>query len=179
MQAFVRSLIVLFLFLGLAGCAGLDEFETPPVEEKGAPAPTAQTAPAAPAPGPEAGALADKEKSKEEKEDFLSKRQTHFAFDSSAIDEEARAIIEAHAAHLVAHPDIRASLEGHCDERGTREYNLALGERRAQAVERLMRVLGVAANRIVTVSYGEEKPLNPEHNESAWRQNRRVEIVYK
>jgi len=111
--------------------------------------------------------------------DLLAKRRVHFAFDSSALDEENRRIVEAHARYLVANPTLIVTLEGHCDERGTREYNLALGERRAQSVERVMRVLGVSANRIRLVSYGEEKPLAPEHNESAWALNRRVEIIYK
>ena len=102
-----------------------------------------------------------------------------FAFDSSAVDADNRAIIEANAAFLSANPQVKVTLEGHCDEQGTREYYLALGERRAQAVERVMRVLGVAGNRISTVSYGEEKPIAMGHDESAWRQNRRVEIVYK
>jgi len=69
-------------------------------------------------------------------------------------------------------------LEGHTDERGTREYNLALGERRAKAVERMMKVLGVSSDRIKTVSYGEEKPIAMDHNEAAWALNRRVEIIY-
>ena len=108
-----------------------------------------------------------------------AERRVHFAFDSSAIDAESRTIVEANAAYMSGNPQAKVSLEGHCDERGTREYNLALGERRAQAVERMMRVLGVSGNRISTVSYGEEKPIAPGHDESAWRQNRRVEIVYK
>jgi len=103
----------------------------------------------------------------------------HFEFDSAALDDENRRIVEAHARYLVANPNLRVTLEGHCDERGTREYNLALGERRAQSVARVMRVLGVASNRLTLRSYGEEKPLDPGHNESAWALNRRVEIVYQ
>jgi peptidoglycan-associated lipoprotein len=110
---------------------------------------------------------------------LLAKRRVHFAFDSSQLDDENRKIVEAHARNMVANPNIKVHLEGHCDERGTREYNLALGERRAQTVERAMRVLGVASNRITTVSYGEEKPLDKGHSEAAWAQNRRVEIVYR
>lgn len=112
-------------------------------------------------------------------EELLAQRRIYFDFDSSTISEESREIIEAHAANIVANPDLRVHLEGHCDERGTREYNLALGERRAQAVERVMRLLGVPGGRSTTVSYGEEQPLAPEHNESAWRLNRRVEIIYR
>ncbi len=108
---------------------------------------------------------------------LLAEQRVYFDFDSSTISSESRAIIEAHAADMRARRGASVALEGHCDERGTREYNLALGERRAQAVARLFRALGVAANRITTVSYGEEKPVALEHNEAAWRQNRRVEII--
>jgi len=108
---------------------------------------------------------------------LLAEQRVYFDFDSSTISGESRAIIEAHAADMRGRGRATVALEGHCDERGTREYNLALGERRAQAVARLFRALGVSANRITTVSYGEEKPVALEHNEAAWRQNRRVEII--
>jgi len=101
-----------------------------------------------------------------------------FAFDSSKIDDNSRVTLEANASYLSAHPDVKVKLEGHCDERGTREYNLALGERRAKAAAELMKVLGVDGSRISTVSYGEEKPLVDGHDEAAWSQNRRVEIIY-
>lgn len=104
--------------------------------------------------------------------------RVHFEFDSSAIDTEARAIIEAHAAYLAANPEISVSLEGHCDERGTREYNLALGERRGSSVERMLRLLGVPSDRVTKISYGEERPLAMGHDESSWRLNRRVEFLY-
>ncbi len=163
----------LFIALALAGCAS-DETAKPSSDEKGA-AP-AQTSPAGDKSGTAGDGLSDREKQR--RAELLSQRRVHFAFDSSSIDDEARAIIEAHSAHLVANPNLKVTLEGNCDERGTREYNLALGERRAQSVERMMKVLGVAGNRIKTVSYGEEKPLCQEHNESCWRQNRRAEIGY-
>jgi peptidoglycan-associated lipoprotein len=111
--------------------------------------------------------------------DLLAKRRVHFEFDSSALDAENRQIVDAHARYLAAHPNLKVTLEGHADERGTREYNLALGERRAQAVGRVMRVLGVNAGSLTDTTYGEEKPLAPEHNESAWALNRRVEIIYQ
>jgi peptidoglycan-associated lipoprotein len=112
------------------------------------------------------------------KVDLLSKRRVYFAFDSSSVDDQNRAIIEAHAAYLAANKNIKLVLEGHADERGTREYNLALGERRAQAVQRMVKLLGIGADRVKTVSYGEEKPVAMEHDESAWALNRRVEILY-
>ncbi len=104
--------------------------------------------------------------------------RVHFEFDSSALDSESRALIEAHAAYLAASPDVLLGLEGHADERGTREYNLALGERRGQAVRRMMRLLGIDSQRLTATSYGEENPVATGHDESAWRLNRRVEFLY-
>ena len=122
-------------------------------------------------------ALSEQERKAQQMAELLAQHRIHFAFDSSAVDEEARAIVEAHASNLVTNASMKVTLEGHGDERGTREYNLALGERRAQAVEKLMRVLGVAAKRITTVSYGEEKPLAQGDSETAYSKNRRANIV--
>jgi len=109
--------------------------------------------------------------------DLLSKKRVHFEYNSAEIDDESRRIIEAHANHLKG-KSIRVRLEGHCDERGTREYNLSLGERRANSVAKIMRALGVKSSRLKKVSFGEEKPLRNGHNEAAWSMNRRVEIAY-
>jgi len=106
-------------------------------------------------------------------------RVVRFAFNSSTLDEENTRIVEEHARYLLANPNAKIRIEGHADERGTREYNLALGERRAKAVAKVLRVLGVSADRIETRSYGEEKPVAMAHNESAWAQNRRGEFVYR
>lgn len=108
----------------------------------------------------------------------LAKRTVFFDFDKSDIKPEARQIIEAHAKYLAAHPNTRIVLQGHCDERGTREYNLGLGERRARAVQQAMTLMGVSANQLELVSYGEERPAAMGHDESAWALNRRVEFVY-
>ena len=108
----------------------------------------------------------------------LAKRVIYFELDSSQVDEEGREIIGSHARFLAAHPEISIVLEGHADERGTREYNLALGERRAKAVKQLMVLQGVDPNQIQVISFGEERPVALDHNESAWRLNRRVEILY-
>ncbi len=110
--------------------------------------------------------------------DLLGRRKVYFEFDSSTLDDESRALVEAHANYLVNNPGVTLVLEGHADERGTREYNLALGERRARAVSNFMGVLGVAGNRVQNISYGEERPESMGHDESAWRLNRRVEILY-
>jgi peptidoglycan-associated lipoprotein len=111
-------------------------------------------------------------------EDPLAKRRVYFEFDSAEITPESRTVIEAHSRYLANNPRLNVVLEGHADERGTREYNLALGERRAQAVSRAMQALGVTGSRLQSVSYGEERPVALEQDESAWAQNRRVEILY-
>ena len=109
---------------------------------------------------------------------LLAVRIIYFEYDSSDIKFEDRATVEAHAAYLVANPNTNMTLEGHADERGSREYNLALGERRAQTVERQMTLLGASPSQIRTVSYGEERPAIDNHDEYSWSQNRRVEIIY-
>jgi len=108
----------------------------------------------------------------------LSKRTVYFEFDSADVAPEDREIILAHAEYLATHPDTIIVLEGHADERGTREYNIALGERRAKAVSKLMLLQGAAQSQIDVISFGEERPVAMEHDESAWRLNRRVEILY-
>ena len=110
---------------------------------------------------------------------LLSKRIIYFDFDSAQVKEEYRPVVEAHAKYLAGHPSAHVVLEGHADERGTREYNMALGERRANAVKKLMVLMGADPNQIDVVSYGEERPAVLGHDESAWSKNRRVEIVYK
>ena len=109
---------------------------------------------------------------------LLAKRTVYFDFDSSEIKGEGTDIVAAHAKYLAANPSTRVRLEGHTDERGSREYNIGLGERRAQAVRRALLLQGAADAQISTVSYGEERPAVPGHDEAAWAKNRRVEIVY-
>ena len=108
----------------------------------------------------------------------LSRRVIYFEYDSDAILPEDQELIAAHASYLSAHPEQMVTLEGHADERGSPEYNIALGDRRAQAVKRAFELQGVAAQQITVVSYGEEKPAAEGHSEAAYRLNRRVEIVY-
>lgn len=96
-----------------------------------------------------------------------------FDFDKSAIKPEGRITLERQAAWLKKYPNVTVTIEGHCDDRGTREYNLALGERRATAVRNALVALGIAPNRIKTISYGKERPAVLGDNEAAWAQNRR------
>jgi peptidoglycan-associated lipoprotein len=109
---------------------------------------------------------------------ILSKRNIYFDFDSDAIKSEYRAIVEAHAKYLVAHQSAKMVLQGNADERGTREYNLALGQRRSVAVKTALNLLGVQDSQIETVSYGEEKATPNCADEACYQQNRRVDIVY-
>ena len=110
---------------------------------------------------------------------LLSKRTVYFDYDQSTILEQDRPILEAHAQYLSQNPGAAVTLEGHTDERGTREYNLALGERRATSVRQFMSLLGASGQQLRTVSYGEERPAARGNNEEAWAQNRRVEIIYR
>jgi len=110
--------------------------------------------------------------------DALSKRVIYFDFDSSDVTSEARDIISAHAQNLSQNTGLSIVLEGHADERGTREYNVALGDRRAKAVKQLLVVQGVQSSQIQVISFGEERPAAVGHDESAWSLNRRVELLY-
>lgn len=107
----------------------------------------------------------------------LSQRTVFFAFDSSDLDSEGRAVAARFAKYLVANPTAKLRLEGNGDERGTREYNVGLGERRANAVQSALVAGGASATQLSVVSYGEERPADPGHDEAAWAKNRRVEII--
>jgi peptidoglycan-associated lipoprotein len=100
-------------------------------------------------------------------------KDVYFAFDSYQLDTAAKGTLDANAAWLKANPAAKVTVEGHCDERGTNEYNMVLGQNRARASFNYLRGLGVDANRMSTISYGEEQPLDPAHNDAAWTRNRR------
>ena len=111
-------------------------------------------------------------------EGLLAKRTIYFDFDSSEIRGEGTDIVAAHAKYLASPGGMKVRLEGHTDERGSREYNIGLGERRAQAVRRALLLQGATEAQLSTVSYGEERPAAAGSDEAAWTKNRRVEIVY-
>ncbi len=106
-------------------------------------------------------------------------RTFYFDFDQATIKTDSRPALAAHSAFLAANPSVKVVIEGHTDERGTKGYNMALGERRANAVQQFMVVNGVSKAQIEVLSYGEERPANSAHDESAWAQNRRAYIEYK
>lgn len=109
---------------------------------------------------------------------FVNKN-IHFEFDSSELTATAQEILKEKAGWMENNPSADVLIEGHCDERGTTEYNLALGERRAKAARDFLINMGISASRMSTVSYGEEKPLDPAHNPEAWAKNRRAHFVIK
>lgn len=108
-----------------------------------------------------------------------SMRDINFAFDSSSLSSTAKGVLTRNAEWLNKNPDVNVIIEGHCDERGTAEYNLALGERRAKSAYDFLRNIGVKSGRMSTISYGEELPLDPGKNESAYAKNRRVHFAVK
>ena len=177
----LRSIsIVAFAALLLAACAGTvsEKTDEPPVEDRSATS-------AQPTPGPGAstqavgGARAFAGHPLDDPNSLLSRRIVYFDFDKSEIQSEDRAVIEAHARYLADNPGAAVVLEGHADERGSREYNVGLGERRAMAVRRIMSLTGASDGQVQTVSFGEERPAARGRDEAAWQQNRRVEIVYQ
>lgn len=111
--------------------------------------------------------------------DLLSQTILFFDYDQSGVKDQYRDVLAAHAAYLAANPGLSLRLEGHADERGSREYNIGLGERRAQAVKRALLLNGVPVANLKTISFGEEKPRVQGSSESSWAENRRVELVYR
>jgi len=111
--------------------------------------------------------------------DLLSQTILFFDFDQSGVKDQYRDVLAAHAAYLASNPGLSLRLEGHADERGSREYNIGLGERRAQAVKRALMLNGVPSASLKTISFGEEKPRVQGSSESSWAENRRVELVYR
>ncbi len=162
----------------VAACATTPVAEPPPPAP--APAPTPAPAPA-PAPTPVTPAVppAAAIDPLKDPSNILSKREVFFDFDRFDIKPEFIPLVEAHGRFLVANTNRRVVIEGHTDERGSREYNLALGQRRADAVRSRLTLLGASANQIETISFGEERPRAQGSNEAAWAQNRRADIVYR
>nr|CBX28468.1 hypothetical protein N47_G37920 [uncultured Desulfobacterium sp.] len=107
----------------------------------------------------------------------LVNEDVHFDYDSAVLSQSAQEILKKKAAYLEKYSAILVTIEGHCDDRGTNEYNLALGEKRAQSARNFLINLGISSSRIKTISYGEEKPLDPANNEVAWAKNRRAHFI--
>jgi peptidoglycan-associated lipoprotein len=172
-----RVFLGLVMALVLAGCSSV-KLDDVPVEDKGATLP-AQPGAGGPATESLVAPVAADDVSGTAAGPVNVARIIYFDYDSYVIKPEFQSLIEAHARFLKANNGRRVNLEGHTDERGGREYNLALGQRRAEAVRRALVLLGTPDNQIEAVSFGKEKPAVPGSDESAWARNRRVEIVYR
>jgi peptidoglycan-associated lipoprotein len=172
-----RAAPYLVLAVLAAGCASTEKTQEPAVTDRstGA-APSTATAPSSttrPSQPETVGGNPLRDPN-----NILSKRSVYFDYDSNAVRDEFRGLVQAHSRYMNDKRDSRVRIEGNCDERGSREYNLALGQRRAEAVKKVMTVLGVGDSRIETTSFGEEKPVATGHDEQAWAQNRRADIKY-
>jgi len=164
------TLLATAALIGLAGCAKKPPKQLPPPPPAQTTTTTTTTAPATENNGPTPGSRAD----------FVAQAGSdtvHFATDSSDIDSEAQSILTRQAAWLAKYPNVRVTIEGHCDERGTREYNLALGDRRANSAKNFLVNAGVNAARISVISYGKERPIATGSDEESWAQNRRAVSV--
>lgn len=171
------------LALLLTACASTGDVTGAPVEDRGAATTTegsaaqgAEGATAASGAGESAEFQGD---ALEDPASPLAQRVFYFGFDSDTLSEGDLEVIKAHGAYLAQNPDKKLVLEGHTDERGSREYNLALGERRAASVKRVLTLSGATADQVEVVSYGEEKPARAGNDEAAWAQNRRAELLYQ
>jgi peptidoglycan-associated lipoprotein len=121
--------------------------------------------------------LKDEAMMKQEAKDMFLNEDIHFEFDSSILTPEAQLILKKKAEWLQNNPESMSTIEGHCDERGTSEYNLALGDRRATSAKNFLVDLGISASRLTTISYGEERPVDPGKSEDAWAKNRRCHFT--
>ena len=170
------STVVLFT----AGCATTDSDTAPaPVDTPGGSKSPAQvqTQPVKPVDvtgGPSGSQLA----ALKDPKNILSKRSIYYDLDKFDVKDEYRSLVEAHANYLRQNPNARMLIQGNTDERGSREYNVGLGQRRSDGVKRMMTLLGVRDNQVETVSLGEEKPQDAGHSDAAWSKNRRSDILY-
>ena len=169
----------------LAGCSSTGTQDAAPVEERapaadasksGAPGATTSGATTSGVSGTAAGATAPM--AHKDPSSPLAKRSVYFDYDQFVIKDEYKPLVEAHAKYLQANRTLRITIQGNTDERGTREYNIALGQKRADAVKKAMMVLGVSESQVETVSFGKEKPRREGHDETSWAENRRDDIVY-
>jgi peptidoglycan-associated lipoprotein len=165
MKKLVISLVLVNL---LAACASNKPAESTAAPADGA---TAASTKAAPAAMTGADPLNDPAS-------ILAKRSVYYPFDVDAVQDADKPVVQAHGQYLAANPDRKVRLEGNCDERGSNEYNLGLGQRRADGVKKMLMLSGAKSSQLDSISYGEEKPSASGHDEASWAQNRRTDIKY-
>ena len=170
----MKKVLLSTLLVGLlAGCAGQDVKDQPmaAVEDR--------TATQAGADAQSAGQQSVTANPLKDPNNILSKRSVYYDLDKSEVKAEYKPMVEAHSKYLTSHKDAKVTVQGNTDERGSREYNIALGNRRADSVKNMMNVYGVPNSQIETVSFGEEKPRATCQDESCWKENRRSDIVHQ
>ena len=175
--------IIAFALLGACSTVKLND-KAAPVEDRNtsstatAPAPAPAPAPAKSSSEPVTSASATALDPLNDPANILYKRSVYFDYDQYTLKEEYRALVEAHGKYLAANPDRKVTIQGNTDERGGSEYNLALGQKRAEAVRRAMALAGARDSQMEAVSFGKEKPKAAGSNEAAWMENRRADIAY-
>jgi peptidoglycan-associated lipoprotein len=180
----MKKLIISVLLLNLLAACASDKPKEPVAEAKPAPvveAPVVKPAAAAVVTPPATPLPVAPQVAVDPLNDpnsILSKRSVYYPFDVSVVQDTDKPVVEAHAKYLSEHANRKVRLEGNCDERGSDEYNLALGQRRAEGVKKLLLVGGARDSQIEAVSYGEEKPKATGHDEPSWTQNRRTDLNY-
>jgi peptidoglycan-associated lipoprotein len=172
-----NAALIVLVAAALAGCASKETQTEPQVTDRSVGQPQANagqsstTRPNQPTTSQQGNPLAQGQ---------LAQRSVYFDYDSNAVKDEYRGLVQAHSRYLTGDKrDARIRIEGNCDERGSREYNLALGQRRAESVRSALKLLGVQDSQVEAVSFGKEKPVDPASTEEAWAKNRRAEIVYR
>jgi peptidoglycan-associated lipoprotein len=174
-QTAIAALSTAVLFL--AACATTSDTPAPVTDGGGKPSVDVKTDPVKPV-TPGGGLSGTQLSALKDPKSILSKRSIFYDLDKFDVKDEYRALVEAHAKYLRENPSARMLIQGNTDERGSREYNVGLGQRRSDGVKRMMTLLGVRESQVETVSLGEEKPQSDGHDESAWSKNRRSDILY-
>jgi len=172
----MKTSFALLVVATLAACATQSSNET---DSAPAPAPSASSPSASAAPATRSGPSGSFAATSRGGNVMPQARSVYYEYDKSEIKPDSAKLVDAHAQYLRQHPEIKVKVEGNADERGSSEYNLALGQRRADAVMKRMTILGVPGDRIETVSFGKEKPKAAGHDETSWSENRRSDIVYR
>lgn len=175
----LKSLAIVLPMMTLAACSSTDSADSSAANQNGTngggnsrPDQSIVT------PVDQSGSMSEEQLLEQQLQQLRQEQTVFFKFDNSEIQPEYQAMLEAHAAYLRDHPSVKVIVEGHADERGTPEYNIALGERRATAVAQYLQALGVPASQLSIVSYGEEKPLVLGHTDADYAKNRRAVLVY-
>lgn len=171
----MKKLIISIVLVNLLAACATKKPAEPVVEAPKPAAPVVEKAESKPATAPVAKTEIDP---LNDPSSILAKRSIYYPFDVSAVQDEDKPVVQAHAKYLGEHANRTVRLEGNCDERGSTEYNLALGQRRADGVKKMMELGGARASQLESVSYGEEKPKSSSHDEASWAQNRRTDIKY-